>query len=61
MARTFLSQLVAIVHRLCTYINKYQSIITPALNDTEKAIFLALVAACTAFMQSSIVTKAKND
>ena len=61
MARTYLSQLVKLVYVLCKYITKYQTFITPTLNDTEKAIFLALAAACTAFMNSDIPAKAKAD
>lgn len=61
MARTYLTQLVKIVKTLCTYINRYGALIVPILDSPEKEIFLALQASCTAFMNSSIVTQAKND
>jgi len=61
MARTYLSQLVTIVHQLCVYITRYQAVITPLLDTPEKEIFIALAAACSAFMQSDIVEKAKFD
>lgn len=61
MARTYLTQLVAIVRQLCRYVTKYQSVIVPILDSPEKELFLALVASCNAFMQSDIVEQAKND
>lgn len=61
MARTFLTELVAIVYRLCKYTTKYGAAIIAVLDEPEAAIFQALVAACTAFMQSSIVDQAKHD
>jgi len=61
MARTYLSQLVAIVYELCKYTTKYGSLIVPALDSPEKEVFQALIAACNSFMASTIPDKAKND
>jgi len=49
------------VYTLCKYINRYGSVINAVLDSPEKEIFAALQASCTAFMNSTIVTQAKND
>jgi len=61
MARTYLSQLVALTYALCKYITKYGPFINNALESPEKELFIALQAACTAFMNSQIPIIAKND
>lgn len=61
MARTYLSQLVAIVYELCKYTTKYGPLIVPVLDSPEKEVFQALIASCNSFMQSTIPEKAKND
>jgi len=61
MARTYLTQLTTIVHQLCKYTTKYQALIVPILDSPEKEVFLALVAACNAFMQSEIPAQAESD
>lgn len=61
MARTYLTQLVAIVYQLCKYTTKYGPVIVPLLDSPEKEVFNALIAACNSFMQSTIVAKAKAD
>lgn len=61
VARTYLSQLVAIVYQLCKYTTKYGPLIVPVLDSPEKEVFQALVAACNSFMASTIPAKAKAD
>lgn len=61
MARTYLTQLVAIVYQLCKYTTRYGAAIQSVLDSPEKEVFAALIAACNSFMQSSIVTQAKSD
>jgi hypothetical protein len=61
MARTYLTTLVQLVYTLCKYTTRYGAAILSVLDSPEKEIFAALVAACTAFMQSTIVEQAKED
>jgi len=61
MARTYLTGLVMVVQKLCTYINKYGPFIESQLADGTLTAFQALRTACTAFMVSGIVDQAKND
>jgi hypothetical protein len=61
VARTYLTGLVSAVKTLCKYTTKYGPTIVVLLDSPEKEIFNALIAACNAFMQSTIVDKAKND
>lgn len=61
MARTYLTQLVAIVYKLCKYTTKYGPVIVPILDSPEKEVFAALIAACNNFMQSTIPSQAKTD
>lgn len=61
MARTYLTTLVSLVYTLCKYTTRYGAAILLVLDSPEKEIFQALVTACNAFMQSSIVEQAKED
>jgi len=61
MARTYLTGLVTLVYQLCKYTTRYGAVIISVLDSPEKEVFAALVAACNSFMQSTIVTQAKND
>jgi hypothetical protein len=61
MARTYLTNLVSIVRKLCTYIDRYGPFIESQLADGALTAFQALRTACTAFMVSGIVDQAKND
>lgn len=61
MARTYLTGLVKLVFTLCKYTTKYGPAIRGALTTPELEILDALIAACNAFMASSIVAVAKAD
>lgn len=61
MARTYLSGLVRVVYAVCLYTTRYAPVIIPQLTSPEKEIFEALVAACHAFMASTIPAVAKAD
>lgn len=61
MARTYLSQLVALVYTLCKYITKHRALISSQLADGSLTAFQALATACDAFMASDIPNQAKND
>jgi len=61
MARTYLSQLVALVYAVCKYITKHQVVIRSQLADGSLTAFDALVVACNAFMASDIPNQAKTD
>lgn len=61
MARTYLTGLTKLVYQLCKYTTRYGGAIVPLLDSPEKEIFNALIAACNAFMLSSIPAQAKAD
>ena len=50
--RTYIPTLVALLHRACVYVARYQAILNTFLTPTQQGYLAAVVTACNTFTNS---------